>query len=275
MLRFILSSRPITWFGLAIIYLIGLHFGGGGLDAFTVFELLVFAIPFAFVLFTLNDAYDHESDAINTRHRSVPNARLEREHRETAVLIARICALFVLLVGFTVSLRVGWAHFVFVLITVALGYAYSAPPFRLKERPVFDSLSNGAIMVGLLMVAFTTGSSPLDAPRQLVAIFFVGVAMHALFAIADRDPDAHARMRTIATVLGVRLAALFAFVSGVLLVFWAGFGAWFIIYGAHLITAASLATLLSGSTRVARWSAQVISAYVVVFAPVYVFSLLG
>jgi 4-hydroxybenzoate polyprenyltransferase len=275
MIRLVLSSRPIAWFGLAIVYLIGLHFGGGSLDAFTLFELIVFAIPFAFVLFTLNDAFDHESDAINHRLRSVPNARLAREHQKIAVIVARIYALFVLLVGSAVSLRAGLSHFVFVAITVALGYAYSAPPFRLKERPVFDSLSNGAILVGILMVAFTAGSSSLEAPRQLVAIFFVGVAMHALFAIADRDPDAAARMRTIATVLGVRFAALIAFASALLLVFWGGFGAWFIIIGSHLIAGSALATLISGSTRVARWSAQIVSAYVVIFAPVYVYGLLG
>lgn len=270
----VLSSRPVTWAGLAIVYLIGLHFGHGHLSALTVVELLAFSIPFAFVLFTLNDAYDHESDAINTRRRSVANHLLDPRYHALARRAGRAAAGLTLLVGAFASLTYGASHLVFVVATVALGYAYSAPPFRLKERPVFDSLSNGAIMVGILLVAFTTTSQAWQAPRQLLAIAVGAVAMHALFAIADKEPDAHANMRTIATVLGVRVAALFALAAGAALIGVGAFGSWFLIIGSDLVTAAALATLLSGSTRVARWCVQIVSAYAAIAGPLYIASLM-
>lgn len=274
MRQVVLSSRPVTWAGLAIVYLIGLHFGHGTLSALTVVELLAFSIPFAFVLFALNDAYDHESDSINTRRRSAVNHLLDPRHQGLAKRVGRAAAGLTLLVGAFASLRYGSAHLVFVVATVALGYAYSSPPFRLKERPVVDSLSNGGIMLGLLLIAFTTASPAWEAPRQLLAIAFGAVTMHALFAIADRDPDAHAKMRTIATTLGVRGAALLALLAGVALIGVGAFGSWFLIVGSDLVTASALATLLSGSTRVSRWCVQIISAYAAIAGPIYVASLM-
>lgn len=270
----VLSSRPIAWFGLAIVFLIGFSFGGGSFGSLAFIELLAFSIPFAFILFALNDVYDHASDAINARRRSVTNLLLAPKHHALALRLVRISLWVVLFIGSLVSLWLGFEHFLVVIITVALGYAYSAPPLRLKERPVFDSLSNGAIMVGLLLIGFTHGSPISEAPRQLLAIFFLGAGMHTLFAIADRDPDAHAQMKTIATVLGVRFASLFVLACGLLLVVWANFGSWFLIAAAHLIAASGLAVLLSGAPRVAKWSAQIISVYAVLAAPLYVIGLL-
>lgn len=96
---------------------------------------------------------------------------------------------------------------VFVAGMLAVGYVYSAPPVRLKERPPLDSVSNGVIAV---LLAFYAGASTFAAPTEIPlrhlleasALTLAIAAGHAYYAAIDYEPDSQAGLTTVATVYG-------------------------------------------------------------------------
>ena len=52
------------------------------------------------------------------------------------------------------------------VFAVFLAYAYSAPPLRLKEKPLIDSLSNSLAVMALLMLGFSYGGTLFEFPDK-------------------------------------------------------------------------------------------------------------
>ena len=108
------------------------------------------------------------------------------------------------------------AHYHNVLIILALlflSWQYSAPPLRSKERPLLDSLSNGAIVDLAYLAGYTAGAGVLDMRAIRLKGHVLGLCtagVHALGAIVDADADASVGQRTIATAFGPRVATSFA-----------------------------------------------------------------
>jgi 4-hydroxybenzoate polyprenyltransferase len=95
-------------------------------------------------------------------------------------------------------------------LLVLLGWQYSSPPLRLKEVPVLDSLSNGAIAFLTWFAGFSlAGDSITKTPSEVIQLSICAAGAHALAAVMDADADSAAGHRTIATALGKRPAILF------------------------------------------------------------------
>jgi len=104
-----------------------------------------------------------------------------------------------------------------IVAVLALLWAYSSPPFRFKERPVLDSLSNGVICwlfwaCGYIFDDKTTPGPSLLASKHGWLVFLYGSALHSMAAMVDVDADAFAEYRTIATVYGEKSSALFSLI---------------------------------------------------------------
>jgi 4-hydroxybenzoate polyprenyltransferase len=99
---------------------------------------------------------------------------------------------------------------------VALGWVYSAPPLRLKEIPIIDSISNGVIVwlscfVGFASARVLTGNlnwGLADIPTKGYVLGLVTASVHALGAAADIEADIASGQRTIATQIGRRGCAI-------------------------------------------------------------------
>jgi 4-hydroxybenzoate polyprenyltransferase len=105
-------------------------------------------------------------------------------------------------------------NFVTTVALVLVAWLYSVPPARLKERPPLDSLANG---IGYFLMPFSMGYS-LGADIQTIPTryYFLTLCVcgiHALATAADYEADRAAGHRTIAVVVGRRLAAFGAFVT--------------------------------------------------------------
>lgn len=183
-------------------------------------------------MFGVNDIYDYASDILNPRKSitSLEGTILPPAHhpfvRRAAMLSTGIVLAVSTLPYFYASSTVvpgaSWQYYCPVVSTSALlvlGWIYSAPPARLKEVPVIDSLSNGLIVCLSLLVGFSScrafaGQSGLqwglaDIPSKGYTVGLVTASVHALGAAADIEADVAAGQRTVATLLGRRGCAIF------------------------------------------------------------------
>ncbi|OCB90585.1 prenyltransferase [Sanghuangporus baumii] len=187
-------------------------------------------IPSRFVVFGVNDVYDYASDLRNPRKQgwSLEGCVLEPIHHDFVLTAARVASALVLLSSFlNPSLSFSSFHspsspsvnFIQPLLTAViliLGWQYSSPPLRLKERPILDSLSNGALVWLCWALGYTSSGHTLFGPNAgegankgwLLALCTSGV--HALGAAADVEVDNATGQRTIATAYGRRAAAFFS-----------------------------------------------------------------
>ena len=89
-----------------------------------------------------------------------------------------------------------------------LSYAYSAPPFRFKARPLIDSFSNVLYIIpGIIGYAQVTNTLP-DGAFIAAGLFWV-TAMHLFSAIPDIIPDKKVGLATTAVVYGKKQSLMF------------------------------------------------------------------
>ena len=163
------------------------------------------------VVFGVNDVYDYPSDRHNPRKLAdALEGIVLRPELHAAVIISAWAATASILAA---SLLVVRPHNTIVIVALlVLSWQYSAPPLRFKERPVLDSISNGAIVNLAYLAGYTAGGGRLDAQMLRLRGHVLGLCttgVHALGAAVDVDADAAAGQRTIATVFGPRIAIAF------------------------------------------------------------------
>lgn len=206
------SSRPLLWPAVLLPFL-----GGNVLSArsadLTFWLVICFLLwPFNFVLYAVNDYFDTATDAINPRkHMAGMFAGLRPGQLLTLIVPsvtgAVLCiSLPILYVG------LGRLSFALLVLWVFVGIAYSAPPFRFKERPPLDSLVNGLLYFGLpFLLGWSLSGSLGGLPWVKFWSLVVAVSgFHVLAGVLDYTADARAGVRTIVTVLGIRPALLCA-----------------------------------------------------------------
>lgn len=169
------------------------------------------------VTFGVNDVYDYGSDMQNARKTKFwsEGALLPRENHHFVLLIAKVTTILIVLCAIPAAIQTP-RLLLCTLSFLFLTWAYSSPPMRLKEIPVLDSISNGAILWlfwasgyysgGGKALVYETGDDSNGA-----FVFFYACACHGLASIVDTKPDSFANHRTISTSLGIRTAA---FLSG-------------------------------------------------------------
>ncbi|MET9021872.1 prenyltransferase [Actinopolymorpha sp. NPDC004070] len=166
----------------------------------------------------VNDAFDFETDRLNERRRHSPHVRGRLRRRQ---LLG--CAAFA---GAAACLLAAWGGgpiFTLGLAAVlVLGWIYSAPPVRLKGRPVWDVGCN-ALAVGVLgpMGGWCLTGSVWEYPLSLaITGLFTGAALYLPTLAIDVDADRAAGVRTTAVRFGptvVRTAGTLSWTVAVLL----------------------------------------------------------
>ena len=106
-----------------------------------------------------------------------------------------------------------WLVIVFAQLLL-LGVSYSAPPLRLKDRPVAGLLAN-AYAFGALIPLAAAGEVSFDRAHEqtwlLAAYFALAVAgVHVLTTLPDRRGDSATGKKTVASAMGGRPARLLA-----------------------------------------------------------------
>lgn len=203
--RLVHISRPLLWVNTIGSTVVGLWLTGD-LWRWEVVPLLLWAtLPFNLLIYGVNDIFDQETDAQNTRKGGVEGARIANsESRGIAIAIVLVNLPF--LVYFALTLPVDALAWVAAYILVFT--FYSAPPLRFKARVALDSLSNAAYAFPLVYVPLALGEQPVWAAA--IALMAWSVAKHTYDAIQDIEEDSAVGIRTTAVALGVRGALIWS-----------------------------------------------------------------
>ena len=207
--QLLLASRPVSWINTAYPFAAAYLLARGRIDVTLVIGTIFFLVPYNLAMYGINDVFDYESDLRNPRKGGAHGAVLDRRfHRVTLWAAALSCLPFVVYLV-VVGSPLSWFVLALSLFFVVF---YSAPPLRLKERPVADSITSSihsfSPAVYGLVLASAVWTWPLVA--LLVAFALWGVASHAFGAVQDVIADREGGIASIATAFGARRTVRFA-----------------------------------------------------------------
>ncbi|MEM7692963.1 MAG: chlorophyll synthase ChlG [Pseudomonadota bacterium] len=200
--------KPITWFAPMWAFACGVVSAGAPVDPLRLVVGLLLTGPLVCAASqAVNDWYDRHVDAINEPNRPIPSGRLPgRWGLYVAFLWTGLSLAAAALLG-----PIGFAA---TLVGLALAWAYSAPPFRLKRDGWVGNAAVGACYEGLPW--FTGAAVMLNAmPRGeiiiLAALYSVGA--HGIMTLNDFKSitgDRVSGVRSLPARLGAHRAAILA-----------------------------------------------------------------
>jgi chlorophyll synthase len=200
--------KPITWFPPMWAFLCGWVSAGpsAGLSTWSLLAGVALTGPLVCGASQIvNDWYDRDVDALNEPHRPIPSGRVPGK---TALWFAIIWTLvaqsWALLVGPWVAMATG--------LGLALAWAYSAPPLRLKMNGWWG---NSAVAISYEGLAWITGAAIVvggDLPAEpilLIALLY-SIGAHGIMTLNDFksvEGDLAMGIRSLPAQLGPRRAA--------------------------------------------------------------------
>jgi chlorophyll synthase len=202
--------KPITWFPPIWAFLCGLVSSGvpaSGHMGDIVLGVLLCGPLVCGTSQAVNDWFDRHVDAINEPHRPIPSGRLPGDWG------LRIAIGWTLL-SFAVAALLGQMVFAATLVGMALAWAYSAPPLRLKRDGWFGNAAVGACYEGLPWItgaALMLGGQPNW--RVFVAAVLYSLGCHGIMTLNDFKSIEGDRLMGVASIpvqMGVRASAWFA-----------------------------------------------------------------
>ena len=200
--------KPITWFAPVWAYFCGIvSVGGPGATGSWAAAALGLVLAGPLVCATsqaVNDWFDRHVDAINEPNRPIPSGRVPgRWGLYIACIGTALSALAALALGPIVAVAGA--------VGLALAWAYSAPPFRLKRSGVWGPLAVGLCYEGLAWftgAAATSGAAPSLAVVSLAGLYSLGA--HGIMTLNDFkaiEGDRRLGLRSLPVMLGPARAA--------------------------------------------------------------------
>ncbi len=219
-LRIIEISRPVFWPSTFFIFLLGIIFSRHEITSIGIFYAFLWSFPYSLWLSTVNDLADMKTDNINTFKGGISGVKVKDSE---IIFLKRLqCVSFLTIIVpilFTFSAgggpAYGWNYlFLFAsLAALIIPYTYSSYPIRLKEKPPFDSLSNGAFVVSVFIAGYVFNGENIFENifiQACIAIFLGVSAMHIFGALRDYTPDKKSKVKTSAVFFGQKMSAFFA-----------------------------------------------------------------
>ena len=200
--------KPITWFPPMWAFACGAVSSGAAISSQP--ELLLLGIVLAGPMVcgasqVVNDWFDRKVDAINEPYRPIPSGRVPGRW---GLYLAIGWSLLSLLLGASLGYAVFWAT----AVALALAWAYSAPPLRLKLNGWWGNLAVGVSYEGL---AWVTGAAVMlggllpGYPILLLAALY-SLGAHGIMTLNDfkaLEGDHAMGVRSLPVQLGPERAA--------------------------------------------------------------------
>ncbi len=243
--------KPITWFPPMWAFTCGLIASGIELSSNWSIILVGLLLTGPLVCATsqaVNDWYDRDVDAINEPNRPIPSGRIPG--RWGLVIAVAWTGLSLL-----VATALGQWGFAATVLALALAWAYSMPPLRLKQNGWWG---NAACGLSYESLAWITGSAVMmggvmPSPESMLLALMYGLGAHGIMTLNDFKSvagDTRMGIRSLPVQLGIAKAAHLACwtmalpqVVVIAMVFW---------WGAPLHGAA-ITGLLIGQIVLMRW----------------------
>lgn len=210
-LDFIFAARPMLLLPVWSVYLVSLHYhnelSGGEFSVVDLIVLVGLSLIFSGAYY-LNQVTDYESDKLNNKLGFLQKGMLTEREVMAGYLV-------VSLVGVGLGLLVSTVTIFLFLAVFLLGYLYSAPPWRLKDRAVFGLIAN-AVAYGLLvslsvmpeMTFHNSGLLGWDNPFYFLAT--VG-SIYCVTTVPDREGDKAVGKKTLAVWVGPQVTLAIGF----------------------------------------------------------------
>jgi 4-hydroxybenzoate polyprenyltransferase len=202
-------SRPLFWLGPFAAYAAGVTLAGVERDFFVLWEMLLVAFPLSFAIYAINDYFDMETDAKNPRKKGGLWGRALQ--REDVPWVAKTIFILAALAVATAIISFNPVHALLIAGGLIMPVIYSAPPIRLKNIPIVDSLANAAYVFFPFAAGAALGGSWIFLDWRFFVILLNVSAVHAITTIMDVHEDRKAGENTFAVAFGPRAPALFAF----------------------------------------------------------------
>jgi chlorophyll synthase len=200
--------KPITWFPPMWAFGCGVVASGAALSAHWPTALVGVLLAGPMVCATsqaVNDWFDRHVDAINEPARPIPSGRLPGRWGLHLALLWTALSLLV-------ALALGPWGFGAAALGLALAWAYSAPPLRLKRNGWWGNAACGFSYEGLAWVTgaavMAGGAAPGAASLTLALLYSLGA--HGIMTLNDYKSmagDARMGVRSLPVQLGAQGAA--------------------------------------------------------------------
>lgn len=241
--------KPITWFPPIWAFLCGVVSSGVPIAERWPFLIAGILLTGPLVCGTsqaVNDWFDRHVDAINQPDRPIPSGR-----------IAGQWGLAIACIGTVASALVAWATgpwvFAATLLGLALAWAYSAPPLRLKVSALWGP---GAVALSYEGLTWFTGAAvmagALPSGHVLAVLLLYSVGAHGIMTLNDFkavEGDRLTGVRSLPAMFGVDRAARIA--CATMLVPQLGVIALLLLWG-HALVAVIVAALALGQVWAMR-----------------------
>jgi chlorophyll synthase len=203
--------KPITWFPPMWAFACGVVASGQGLSGQAGLILLGLILTGPLVCASsqaVNDWFDRHVDAINEPQRPIPSGRMPgRWGLYIAILWTGLSVLW--------SWQLGIWGFYATLLGLALAWAYSAPPLRLKLNGWWG---NAACALSYEGLAWITGAAvmlggAMPETETLILALLYSAGAHGIMTLNDFKSvqgDAQMGVRSLPVQLGVQRAAVVA-----------------------------------------------------------------
>ena len=202
--------KPITWFAPMWAFGCGVVSSGVPLEGRWLQVALGVALAGPLVCATsqaANDWYDRHVDAINEPGRPIPSGRIPGRWGLWIAIAWTLLSL-------AVALLLGPVVFAAALIGLALAWAYSAPPLRLKKDGWWGNAACGLCYESLPWItgaAVMTGAAPGWTVAAIALLY--GVGAHGIMTLNDFksvEGDRRMDVRSLPVQLGEAAAARLA-----------------------------------------------------------------
>jgi chlorophyll synthase len=202
--------KPITWFAPMWAFACGVVSSGMPVAQNWLIVLAGVLLAGPLICGTsqaVNDWYDRHVDAINEPGRPIPSGRIPGSWGLNIAIIWTMVSL-------AVAALLGPWVFVAAIIGLALAWAYSAPPLRLKQNGWWG---NSAVAISYEGLAWFTGAAVLTGSLPdwrivtLTALYSLGA--HGIMTLNDFkaiEGDRQMGIRSLPVQLGVGRAAMLA-----------------------------------------------------------------
>ncbi len=206
--------KPITWFPPMWAFACGAVSSGLPMEGRWPFVVAGVALAGPLVCGTsqaVNDWFDRHVDAINEPHRPIPSGRVPGRW---GLAIALAWTALSLAVAASLGPWVWWAA----VAGLALAWAYSAPPFRLKQNGWWGNTAVSFCYEGLAWVtgAAVMAAGSLPEPRILLLAVLYSLGAHGIMTLNDFksvEGDQRLGIGSLPVRLGVEKAARLACVA--------------------------------------------------------------
>jgi len=249
--RFVFVSRPTTWLIFFIFFIVTSFYFHIDITILSLVQAFSFTLPLNFFGSYLNNKYDLRSDSLNiSKSKKYSKGEVFREDDKRMTKYLYIFSILILLIS---SLTFNIQNFFFTFLLLFSIYAYSAPPFRLKEIPFVSSFICFLIPFCIVAVAYSYKYSVFTLPSKVSYTLLLAVPIHVLTTIADYSPDRGSGLVTISTFFGKRFSSLFMLSFTLFILLYSGIKNPFILSINFYLLIFGLILLVSSSEKIAKF----------------------